>query len=401
MKTERLHYDDPLLLAFDAEVIAHATHRGRASVILDRTAFYPESGGQMSDRGALAGLAILDVQLDDEGRVHHVVHGDLPPIGARIEGTIDAARRREHMALHTGQHALSHALLELSGAVTLSSRLGESACTIDVARGAQRSDGAGLSLEEARRSEDRVNALIDEDRPVRQHFPSEEELAGLALRKPPPETDRVRVVSIEGFDVTPCGGTHVTHTAQIGLVRVESVERYKGGTRITFSAGPRARRSLTAQADALLALATELSCGPFEASRAVVGLQKKLEEAREAAGALRGQLADLHAARLRTEGAVVAAVLEGADAALLRSVAERLATSARVVALAAESATGTDVVIMRGPDATVSAGELLKAIAQASGGRGGGRAELAQGRLPAGIDWVAQVERALRRSHPA
>jgi len=393
MKTVRLHYDDPLLLAFDAEVIAHSAHRGRASLILDRTAFYPESGGQMSDRGGLAGRAILDVQLDDEACVHHVIEGELPPIGARVEGTIDARRRREHMALHTGQHALSHALLELSGAVTVSSRLGESACTIDV-------DRAGLSLEEARRSEDRVNALIDEDRPVRQFFPSEEELAGLALRKPPPETDRVRVVAIEGFDVTPCGGTHVTHTSQIELVRVEGVERYKGGTRITFSAGPRARRSLAAQADALLALAAELSCGPFEASRAVLGLQKKLDDAREAAGALRGQLADLHAERLEGDRPVIAAVLDGADPALLRPVAERLATGARVVALATQSAAATDVVIMRGPDATVSAGELLKTVAQASGGRGGGRPELAQGRLEPGVDFVALIERAVKGSDP-
>jgi len=387
MKTERIHYDDPLLLAFEANVVAHAEHRGRPSLILDRTAFYPESGGQMSDRGVLAGRPVLDVQLDGEGRVHHVLEGELPPVGARVEGTIDELRRREHMALHTAQHALSHALLELFEAVTLSSRLGERACTIDV-------DRAGLSLEDARRAEARVNALIDEDRPVRQHFPSDEEPARLALRKPPPETDRVRVVDIEGFDVTPCGGTHVTHTAQIGLVRIEAVERYKGGTRLTFTAGPRARRSLSAMADALLALGAELSSGPFEVARAVEGLRKKLDEAREEAGALRAKLADRLAETLRTDEVAIIASVD--DASLLRPVAERLAEGEHIVALAAPGAEGIDVLIARGPASTANAGALLKAVAQASGGRGGGRPELAQGRLAAGVDWRALVEDALR-----
>lgn len=387
MKTQRLHYDDPLLLAFDAEVVAHGTHGGRPSVVLDRTAFYPESGGQMSDRGVLAGSSTLDVQLDGEGRVHHVIEGALPPVGARVHGTIDAARRREHMALHTGQHALSRALQDELSAVTLSSRLGESACTIDV-------DRDGLSLADVRRAEARVNALIDDDRPVRQFFPSDAELASLALRKPPPDTDRVRVVIIEGFDVTPCGGTHVTHTAQIELVWVQGVERYKGGTRITFAAGPRARRLLAAESEVLRAVASELSCAPPEVGEVVRGIRRKLDEAREEAGVLRATIATMWADRLRADGAIVAQV-DGADAGLLKMIAERLAEGDRVVALASTSAVGIDVVIARGPASSVSCGALFKSVAQASGGRGGGRPEHAQGRLPADADFVALVRAAL------
>ncbi len=387
MKTERIHYDDPLLLAFEATVVAHDAHAGRPSVILDRTAFYPESGGQMSDRGTLAGSAITDVQLDDHGRVHHVLDGPLPPVGAVVEGVVDERRRREHMALHTGQHALSRALLDELSAVTVSSRLGESACTIDV-------DRDGLSLSDVRRAEARVNALIDEDRPVRQFFPDDEELARLALRKPPPDTDRVRVVVIEGFDVTPCGGTHVTHTSQIELVWVQGVERYKGGTRITFAAGPRARRLLAAESEELRAMAIELKCAPPEVRDIVDKLRRKLDDAREEAGELRATLASSWADRLRAEGPVVA-VVEGADTALVRMVAERLAEGDRVVALAAPAADGLDVVIARGPDASVSCGALLKWVAQAAGGRGGGRPEHAQGRLPKGADWVSLVRAAL------
>lgn len=384
MKTERLHDDDPLAFELEARVLEHATHRGRPSVVLDRTVFYAEAGGQMADRGTLAGLAVLDVQRDEQGRVHHVLDGAPPPVGALVSGSVDALRRREHMALHTGQHALSRALLDHLGALTLSSRLGETACTIDV-------DRDRLELAELRPVEDAVNALIDEDRPVRQFFPDERELASLRLRKPPPETDRVRVVVIEGFDVTPCGGTHCTHTSQIELARIESVERYKGGSRITFTAGRRARRSLIGESDTLRAVAAGLQCAPPEVPDVVSGLRRKLDEARADAGASRAALARTWAERLDTSEGRLIATVEGADVALLRMIAERLAFGDRLVALAAPSADGTDVLLVRSGAEPTSCGELLRRIAGATGGRGGGRPEHAQGRLPPNLDWPALV----------
>jgi len=384
MKTERLHYDDPLALELESTVIAHAEHEGAPSVVLDRTIFYPESGGQLGDQGTLGGAPVRDVQIDAAGVVHHLLEGTLE-VGATVRGVVDGARRRENMALHTGQHALSRALLDALGAVTISSRLGASACTLDV-------DASGLSLEALKPVEDAVNRLIDEDRPVRQVFPDDAELERLDLRKPPPDTDRVRVVDIAGFDVTPCGGTHVTHTAQIELLWIEKVERYKGGSRITFSAGPRARRALMAHAETLRAAALALKCAPPELIDIARGLEEKLGEARREAGELRGQLADALARGLDREGDVVAVI--DADVPLLKAVAERLATGSRLVALAAAREAGTDVLVTRGPEATVKCGQLLRAVAQASGGRGGGRDEHAQGRLPAGIDWVALVDAA-------
>src|SRR5262245_54193864 len=120
--TERLYFADPLLLSFEARVVAH----GSASIVLNRTAFYPESGGQMADRGRLAGAPVLDVQFDDHGVVHHRLDGPLPAVGASVTGEVDRDRRRVHMALHTGQHMLSRALEDVAGAATVSSRLGES-----------------------------------------------------------------------------------------------------------------------------------------------------------------------------------------------------------------------------------------------------------------------------------
>ncbi|HBQ10703.1 MAG TPA: alanyl-tRNA editing protein [Myxococcales bacterium] len=386
-KTERLHYDDPLALELESTVLEVSAWQGAPSVVLDRTVFYPESGGQLGDRGTLGGVAVDDVQVDGEGRVHHLVKEPLE-VGATVRGRVDGARRRENMALHTGQHALSRALLDELGAVTVSSRLGATACTIDV-------DLRDLSLAQLKPVEDRVNALIDEDRPVRQLFPDDAELERLSLRKPPPETDRVRVVDIAGFDVTPCGGTHVTHTAQIELVWIEAVERYKGGTRITFSAGPRARRALMEQSKLLRDAATELTCAPPEVEAIARGLKGKLDDARREAGALRGQLAGALAASLEKDGDVVAMI--DADVPLMKAVAERLATGSRLVALAAAREDGTDVLITRGPEGEVACGDLLREVAKAAGGRGGGRPQHAQGRLPVGVDWVTAVRDGLKR----
>ncbi|MCB9594237.1 MAG: alanyl-tRNA editing protein [Sandaracinaceae bacterium] len=389
MKTERLHYDDPLLLRTTARVVEHARWGDRPSVVLDETPFYPESGGQLGDRGALGGVPVLDVQVDDDGRVHHLLDGSGPAVGASVDAEVDGARRRTHMALHTGQHALSRALLDGLGATTLSSRLGASACTLDV-------DVAKLDLEALRPIEDAVNRVIDEDRPVRQRFVDDDELARLDLRKPAPDMPRVRVVEIEGFDLTPCGGTHAIHTSQIELLVVRGVEAYKGGSRITFEAGPRARALLLEDAGRLRDTAARLKCAVPEVADIVEGTGMKLAAAREEAGALRAQLAELWAARLEADGAVVASI-EGGDPALLKAIAGRLTGRAALVALAAPTSDGTHVLIARGQGSTVSCGDLLRAVAEAAGGRGGGRPDHAQGKLPAGADFEALVSAELRR----
>ncbi len=384
------------MLRGEAEVVAHGTFDGQPSLVLGETYFYPESGGQLADRGSIGGAAIDDVRLDRDGQVHHLIRGDLPEparlpeVGSVVPFAIDGPRRREFMALHTAQHCLSRALLDAHDAVTVSSRLGSSGCTLDV-------DRSGLDLRGLAETEDRINALIDEDRPVRQFFPTDQELAALSLRKPPPRTDRVRVVDVDGFDVTPCGGTHVTHTSQIGLFYLRSAERHKGGTRITFDAGPRARRQLLEDRSAVLEIATRLKCAPEELRDAVDRQGSRLAAARTSVGALRAALADQWAARLLpTEGAApVIATVPTADPELLEAIASRLAHGTRFVALAAEGPEGIAVLFTRGPDAQMHAGALLKKVAASVGGRGGGRPGHARGRLPTGSDFKAAVEAGL------
>jgi alanyl-tRNA synthetase len=294
------------------------------------------------------------------------------------------------MALHTGQHMLSRALADVARAGTVSSRLGESGCTIDVDRDA-------LDERRVAEAEDLVNAVVDDDAPVRAFFPTEAELAALPLRRPPKVTEHIRIVQIGDFDFTPCGGTHCARTAQVGLVRVNGLERYKGKARVTFSAGPRARRELWDETAVLRDLGRAFTCGPRDVPGGVEKLRRELSGAREALGHARGRLADAAAAEL--SAAVDAspdhravAVLDDTGVELLRRIAARVTARPDAVAfLAGRVEGGLAVMVSRGSGSSFDCGAFLKRAAAAAGGRGGGRAEHAEGRLPEAADWPAIV----------
>lgn len=386
MSTLRLYFEQPSLDAFDATVVAHGRIGGRLSVVLDRSAFYPESGGQMADRGSLGGSPVTDVQIDEGLVVHHVLDGAAPDIGSTVSGAIDRPRRRAHAALHSAQHILSRALLEVAGAETVSSRLGETACTIDVSVPAI----AEAKLLEA---ESLVNALVDEDRPVRAWFPTDEELAALPLRRAPKQKEGIRVVDFLGFDVSPCGGTHVARTAQVGLFRVTKLERYKGGTRVTFSAGPRARAEVATMAAALERGAALMSVPPTEIDAGITRLMERGRAELEAAGRLRSELATLLArdARPDAEGRVVIDIGSG-GLELARQLAAMITRApGRVAVIGAAIESGTHWTVMRSADVSVDCGALLRRLATAAGGKGGGRPEHAEGRLPRDFDVAAAL----------
>lgn len=385
MATTLLHHSDPLLLSFDAEVIERSVFDGRPSVILDRTAFYPESGGQMADRGVLGGQPVVDVQLDDSGRVHHVLQGSLPEVGTRLGGEIDRARRRTFMALHTAQHMLSRALIDVARAETVSARLGEASCTVDLSVPA-------LAERELDRAAELVSAVIEDDVQVRAWFPEPGELEALPLRRRPKVAENIRVVQIGELDVSPCGGTHCTRTAQVGLLEISGIERYKGMIRVTFDAGRRARAALAEEARVLRKLAQGLTCGPHDVPGVVDKLRSELASARQAMKKLGERAAGELARELvaASPDGVVVAVLDGADKELLRAVATRITSSGdKVALLAAADGDGVQVVAARGPESSFDCGALIKRVAQASGGKGGGKADRAEGRLPKGVDWIA------------
>jgi len=383
MPTRRLYHDDAMLRRFDATVLAHATHKDRPAIVLDATAFYPEAGGQLGDRGTLGGITVIDTQELDDGTIIHVVEGALPAVGEQLTGELDWARRRQHMAQHTAQHLLSGALLDRAQAPTASARLGESALTIDAAR--DRIPEAELAA-----AEDLANDLIDDDLAIRAWFPTPEELAQLKLRRDPKVSADIRVVAIGDFDYSPCGGTHATRTAQLGAIRITGAERYKGMTRVTFTAGRRARAELFTRDQVLRQLATRFSCGPAEVPAAIDKLVRDADTTAAEITALRGRLAGAVASAFPGDGAVIAA-LPG-DPELLRGVAAKLVAAGRDALLAAPDETGATVVLQRAAGSSLDCGALWKKLAATAGGKGGGRAERAEGRLATPIaDWADTI----------
>jgi alanyl-tRNA synthetase len=390
--TERLYFEDSRRLEFDASVVGIEGEDGARWIILDRTAFYPEGGGQLADRGQLAGASVLDVQADAAGRVRHLLEGAPPALGSRVTGRVDRDRRLLHRALHTGQHVLSRALLDVVGAETVSARLGETSCTIDV-NVPQLDDGS------VARAEALANSVVDDDVVVRAWFPEPEELARIPLRRDPKVHDEIRIVGIGDFDFTPCGGTHCAHSSEIGSIRVTGSERYKGGSRVSFAAGSRARTLLGAESAILRGMARELSCAPGDVPGALEKLRRELSLSREALGRARSELAERAAEQLAAvaeTGVPVVARLEGASADILRRVATRVTRSPGAVAILAGSAPeGMPVVVARGESSEFDCREFMGRLAARAGGRGGGRPDRAEGRLPETAELEALVRELL------
>lgn len=386
--TERLYFQDPLALTFDAVVAAHARFGDRASIVLDRSAFYPEAGGQPGDTGRLGALSVVDVQVDDDGVVHHLLGdgSDLPAVGTALRGEVTRDRRRLHMALHTAQHMLSRALLDVADAATVSARLSAATCTIDA-------DLPALDERKVAEALAAVHRAVEDDLPVRAWFPSPEELRGLPLRRAPKVTENVRVVEVAGFDVSPCGGTHCTRSAQVGAVTVTGVERYKGKTRVSFLAGRAAHDELLARSAALVDIGRLFSTGPHEARASIERLRADLAAARDSLSLVRDRWAAARAEALVAQGdSLVVDVLEGESVETLRALGARVTARPGVVAiLGARTPEGMQVLVARGAGSAFDCGAWFKRVAAAHGGRGGGRPDRAEGRLPADTDLAALV----------
>src|ERR1041385_2506932 len=229
--TERLYYTDSRLLEFDARVIdLDERDDGAIAVVLDRTAFYPTGGGQPNDTGTLGDARVVDCIDDEEDGVLHVIQGPTPEIGDTIHGKIDWLRRLDHIQQHTGQHILSAAFVKLFDAPTKSFRVLEHECEIDI-------ELDNPSDERIERAIDLANQIIWESRPIGIRQVTSAEAAALPLRKEPAREGKLRVIEIDDFDLTPCGGTHAKSTGEVGIIVVRSWERAKGLTRIQFMAG--------------------------------------------------------------------------------------------------------------------------------------------------------------------
>ena len=262
--TNRIYYTEPYRTEFDATVVAVDTVDGRAHVTLDQTAFYPISGGQPFDTGILGGAAVSEVIDRDDGTIAHVTAAALK-VGEVVQGTIDWARRFDHMQQHTGQHVLSAAFDRLFGVRTESFHMGALSATIDLAR--------EVSATEVAKAEDEANRVVWEDRVVAIRFATAEEAAKMPLRKESIRTGPLRLIDVDDFDLSACGGTHVSRTGGIGVIAIGGWEKFRGGSRVEFLCGGRALNCFRLWRDSLAATQKFLSVAPDEMAAAVERMQ--------------------------------------------------------------------------------------------------------------------------------
>ena len=386
--THRLYYEDAYCWNFEATVTACVPEKGGSwRIAMDRSAFYPTSGGQPFDTGTISWAGgetrVTNVETDREGEVWHWVDQELP-VGTSLRGQIDAARRLDHMEQHGGEHMLAGAIWEKLCGTTIGLHLGQEESTIDVTL----PDGrTRLTEEEIILLEETVNARIRQDAPVRCWFPSEEELKTLPLRKAPTVTEHVRVVAMGDFEMVACGGTHPASTGRIGLLKITSTLPSKGKVRISFVCGGRACRLFAMYMRSAEKAGAALSCPVEKLSSAATELRFRLSEAEKKANRYESQeLLSCFEQRENREdirGIALAAIVlpEGTPQAVSAAVSAYIRGAGRVLLLCV----GERLTFARSADVPLDMNELIRRV-----GRGGGRPDLASG---AGIPECVNVGR--------
>lgn len=374
MITERLYYNDSFLTSFDARVVD--TQADGLRVYLDRTAFYPESGGQPDDAGTLNGVRV--VQLVDEGeQIAHLLEQPLNDTH-RVTGRIDWTRRFDHMQQHTGQHLLSAVIAARTGVATVSFHLGPDVSTIDL-------DVSAVTPEQAIQFECWANEAITQDDPVRVWYDEAATVQG--LRKASQRDGLLRIVEIEGLDRSACGGTHVKSTGQLGMLAIRKIDRIRGQVRLEFVCGRRAADRARLDQDALTQIARIFSVGLDQAPTSAKAAVDRLATAEKALRKLEGEAAERRGRELYYSLSVNPAGLR-VGVRKVDTVDELVRQEAggftRCGADAVFLAIGTDpaALLLAASAKGVDCGKVLKQALEGTGGRGGGGATQAQGSVP-------------------
>jgi alanyl-tRNA synthetase len=374
--TERLYYSDSHLIEFDARVV-DVTDRvsGWTAVVLDRTAFYPTGGGQPSDTGTLNSSRVVECIDDGDNGVLHVVQGAAPARDAVVRGRVDWSRRLDHIQQHTGQHILSQALVKLFNAPTKSFRVMDASCEIDV-------ELNNPTTEVIERAVELANNVIWEDRSITVLNVTPEQAAELPLRKESAREGELRLIEIEGFDLTPCGGTHAVRTGEVGMIAVRSWLRAKGMTRIEFVAGTRALADYRKANKTAREIATLFSTGRDDAPQLAAQMVEENKELHRRIRVLEEDAAGVEAERLlaTAQNGVVTRVFNGRDAESLKKLAHALiATPGTIALLGSRDKDTARLVFARSNDAPGDMSSLMREACAMLDGRGGGKPELAQG----------------------
>jgi alanyl-tRNA synthetase len=416
---EQAYLDDPYRTEFSSRVReVEAVGEGRSAVFLERTYFYPDSGGQPDDHGTLGGFRIIAVSEEERG-VRHLIEGTLAE-GAEVEGRIDWERRFDHMQQHSGQHLLSRIFLDEKNLRTVSFHLGGETCTIDL-------EGMTPSQETLESVELRANETVFANVPIRHRILSAEEFRGIehgdveSLRNGATESapaamlrsrlpdgiERVRIVEIAGRDRSTCCGTHVRSTGEIGIVKILGMERVKGLARVEFLCGRRAVRDYAAKHRLLSRLAGAFTTDWREVERVAAKLGEEARELRKKSEELTRELAGYRAADLAAPTGsagpfhIVKRIIAGGDAASLRETVSRIREKERTIALFGLEGPTASIVFGCSPGIPIDMGDIMRMSAALIGARGGGGKDFAQGGGGDGSRVAEALDEAERRIREA
>lgn len=391
--TERLYYNDSFLTEFEARVSQVVQRDGRTAVVLDRTAFYPTSGGQIFDTGWLqvdeSKLGVVEVTEDESGSIYHFLEQNAQSSleGVSVQGIVDADRRRDHMQQHSGQHVLSAAFERLFQMRTVSFHMGDESCTIDL-------ETKALTEDQIRAAEREANRVVMENRPVSIKSATGEQARAMGVRKIPDHVEgELRLIDMEGYDLNACGGTHVGSTGQIGPILLRKYEKVKQGFRVEFVCGERAIATARKDFERLTEAAGLYDTHIWEVPTLI---RKSIDESRAAAKErkkLVEEVAELLAGRILAESAkgnkaggteqsgckLIVRVFDDRDTAFIKLLAQKLTAAEPAVALLGARYGQPGVVFAQSPGLPNDMGTLMKEALVTLGGRGGGSRDLAQG----------------------
>ena len=373
--TDRLYYTDCYLREFSARVIRATPDPRGTRVYLDRTAFYPDSGGQPSDRGMLAAIPVLDV-IDAGDEIAHILADS--PVEEAVYGSIDWERRFDHMQQHTGQHVLSAAFERAGGYKTVSFHLGTESATIDL-------DSDRVGTKQAEGAEQLANRVVFENRPVQISFRPAAEAQQLDLRKPTFREGDIRLVEVEEFDLSACGGTHVSRTGGVGIISIRKVERAKGLTRVEFVCGGRALRRARQDFAILSEAARLFSTGLENVPELITKQAQDLRDVGKAHQKLVEDLAELEAAQLLQQAPekggvrIVQYLFESTEGKKAKMVAHAAGKRAGAIALIGVKGMPSALFFSQTPGGKANVSAVMKQTLAKFGGKGGGTRDFAQG----------------------
>lgn len=370
-ETKRLYFGNPYLRDFSARIVKRGAQEGRPVLVLDQTCFYPESGGQPSDKGTLSGVNVLQV-FEAEGKIFHVVESDI--LSEEVIGNIDWTTRFDHMQQHAGQHVLSQSFFELYKAETLSFHLGEEVSTLEM-------DLRNLTEDQAAKIEERANAVVYEDREIKSYFVTEEQVEEIPLRRPPKKHGLIRVVEVAGFDYSACGGTHPYRTGEIGPVKILKWDRIRDNIRFEFVCGKRAMKDYALKHSLLREMALRFTVIESEVPASVEKISTELKDQKKRMKKIQDRLMQFEAQEMiqKAEGRIIKETSTERTVEETRHLALNIINSGEFIVLFGSMVEGRGHLVLA---ASASLGfdtrELIPIVSPLVEGKGGGSPSLVE-----------------------